>query len=96
MREKIVKFKSVPEFFEKEKCGFKPYTYRYIDSYSDERFKILGQALRAGHFLNYENKYIIEIENTLTKETFRRVITDVFKTGEFLIIAWRHNDEEEA
>lgn len=93
--DKIVKFKSYPEYFEKEKIGFKPYTYRYIDSYSDERFKILGQALRAGHFLNYENKYIIEIENTLTKETFRRVITDVFKTGEYLIIAWRHTDEEE-
>ena len=30
------------EYFEKEKCGFKPYTYRYIDSYSDERFQILG------------------------------------------------------
>ena len=85
---KIVSFKSIPEYFEKEKCGFKPYTYRYIDSYSDERFQIL----RAGHFLNYSHKYIIEITNSITGESFRRVITDVFKTGEHLIIAWRENE----
>ena len=59
------------------------------DSYSDERFKILGEALRAGYFFNYQHNYIIEIINSITGESFRRIITDVFKTGEFLIIAWR-------
>lgn len=88
---KIVSFKSIPEYFEKEKCGFKPYTYRYIDSYSDERFQILGEALRAKHYFNYQHNYIIEITNSITGESFRRIITDVFKTGECLIIAWKEN-----
>ena len=61
---------------------------------NDERFQILGEALRAGHFLNYPHKYIIEIINSITGESFRRVITDVFKTGEHLIIAWRGNERD--
>ena len=89
--DKIVSFKSIPKYFEKEKCGFKPYTYRYIDSYSDERFQILGEALRAKHYFNYQHNYIIEIINSITGESFRRIITDVFKTGECLIIAWKEN-----
>jgi hypothetical protein len=78
----IVKFKSHPIFFDKEKSGLKPNTVRMVPT-ADERFEALDQRI-AG---------IIEIENTETKEVFQRVITDIsFWNGQF-IISWKHSEE---
>jgi hypothetical protein len=75
----IVKFKSHPIFFEKEKDGRKPNTVRMVPT-ADERFEALDQRTAT----------IIEITNTETKEFFQRVITDIsFWNGQF-IISWRH------
>ncbi|KDE68982.1 hypothetical protein MWG07_09210 [Fusobacterium necrophorum] len=88
----VVRFKSYPKFFEKEKSGLKCNTVRVFDTY-DDRIKFLYNV-----FSEKEKDVFIEIENTETKEKFQRVISDVstFKIGneEVYIISWRHEDDE--
>ena len=75
----IIKFKSNPIFFKKERSGLKPNTVRMVST-ADERFKALDEKTAT----------IIEIENTETKEFFLRMITDIsFWNGQF-IISWKH------
>lgn len=76
-----IKFKSLPRFWIKEKDGRKPNTVRLIPD-NDFRFVRLRR----------ESNMIIEIENTETKEIFKRVITDYSEFGELGIISWRHED----
>lgn len=80
----MVKFKSIPAMYEKEKSGIKPNTVRIIDEF-DDRFKRL-----------YENiETLITIENTHTKETFTRKVRDVSVWNNLMIISWEHEDDSE-
>jgi len=81
--DKII-FKSIPEFWEKEFSGKKPYTVRLL---SEEEYKLSG--IHGMH-----DKLFIEIQNTETKQSFIREVKDVSLLGEFLGkylvgIAWR-------
>jgi len=77
----MVKFKSIPAMFVKEKDGRKPNTIRLVDE-MDERFEKL-----------YNNETnLITIENTETGETVTRVITDVSVWNKMMIVSWRHED----
>jgi hypothetical protein len=79
-----VVFKSIPEIYDKEKRGIKPNTARFVDDFSDYRFK----DLRDG------SANEIEIVNTKTNESFVRDIQDItFFYPEdkptLVIISWR-------
>jgi hypothetical protein len=75
-----VRFKSVPENYEKEKSGRKPNTVRVVAA-DDLRFP----------FLNDRTAGSIEIINSETEESFRREITDItFWDGRF-IISWKQS-----
>lgn len=82
----LVEFKSVPEFFEKERSGKKPNTERFFEDDTDERLTKLDLGLAKR----------IRITNTDTKEAFERTITDITRwpnpNGEDLIwvISWLH------
>ena len=65
----VVKFKSLPIVFEKEKSGKKPFTIREIDV--DNRFEWITAMWRLGEF-GY-----IQIINSENKESFKRRITDI-------------------
>jgi hypothetical protein len=88
---RAVIFKSRPEFYNKEKRGFKPNTSRIEEDLTerDERFIILDDW-------QPEDMLYITIENTDTAETFTRLITDVsffnyLKQGiKLYIISWKH------
>lgn len=71
---KIVKFKSLPEFYKKEKNFTKTNTVREYEA-NDERFEILKET--AGQYLKGHSKYGIEIVNSKTGESFQRFIQDV-------------------
>ncbi len=72
------RFKSTPENWRKERSGVKPNTVRCIEE-DDPRFLIKeGDA--------------IAIENTLTQETFMRVVADVTLWDDLHIISWRHEE----
>jgi len=77
-----VKFKSIPEMYEKEKSGIKPNTIRKIEGF-DERFNKLVSG---------ECKTIV-IENKETGEKFFREITDVSIWNDLFIISWKHKKE---
>lgn len=81
----MVKFKSLPEFYFKEKRGLKPNTVREID-YRDERFTKLIEG---------KERYIT-IENTKTKECFTRFISDVSVHKNLMIISWVHSEGEKS
>lgn len=79
----MVKFKSIPAMFVKEKDGRKPNTLRKIDM-KDKRFhKLLSQIVN-----------FIEIENSETGEIFQRAITDVTAWDDWMIISWYHSISE--
>ncbi len=82
--EKIIRFKSEPVYFDKEKSGCKNNTIRRWERW-DSRFSDLD------YFEHGDNMYI-EIENKDTGEVFSRKIRDVTKFLDeymlFYIITW--------
>lgn len=70
-----ISFRSLPEFYAKERDGTKPHTER-----------ILSRAERNMLWEKLEDldTRIIEIENQQTRESFRRIITDVSEIGRLL------------
>jgi len=78
----MVKFKSIPEMWIKEKNGRKPNTVREIDE-MDTRFQMLMES----------ETNLITIENSETGETFSRAITDVSIWNNLMIISWKHYDK---
>ena len=89
-----IEFKSLPEYFAKEKSGVKNNTVRIVDI-ADARFKILSEH-NCG-----ERDLEIVIENKDTGEKFKRTLKDVtfFNAGNtadgerneisLVIITWR-------
>ena len=77
-----VEFKSIPEYFIKEKSGRKSNTIRDYNSL-DKRHKLLIEG----------RAETIMIKNTETKETFVRKITDVCFFKGMLVISWKHNSQ---
>ena len=75
----LVKFKSIPENYVKEKDGRKPNTERVIEA-TDVRWKKLSKGI-ATH---------VRITNTETGEYFTRKITDVTFWNGIVVISWRH------
>lgn len=83
MSKNIVRFRSTPENYEKEKDGRKPNTVRIL-SQEDPRRKVLA----AWHPLA---RLDVVIENTETAEIFvRDDVTDVTYFNHNWIISWRH------
>jgi len=78
-----IKFKSLPEHYNKEKSGIKNNTTRWIND-KDMRFTALMNM--AGGDSPMEN---IEIENSETGESFVRQIKDVTVFSPVIIITWR-------
>ncbi len=78
MDEKIprVEFKSTPDYYHKERSGLKPNTVRKIDK-DDVRFKLLRNGCQ-----------VIVITNALTKQSFKRYITDYTQWEHWAIISW--------
>ena len=72
----IVKFKSAPFYYSKEKAGLKPNTVRRVES--DERFSKLTN--RTAHF--------ITIQNSKNGKQFIRRITDISFWEGLVIISW--------
>lgn len=79
----IVKFKSFPVNYEKEKDGRKPNTLRLKET-NDYRFVHLGAMMLSGDYGK------IQIKNSGTEESFVRTITDVSEWQGWIIISWRH------
>jgi hypothetical protein len=80
-----VEFKSLPEYYEKERLGLKCNTVRLHDKRGDNRFNLLDLWL-AGEL----RELYVKIKNTDTKKIFKRKITDVTKFDDYYIISWRH------
>ena len=81
---KTIKFKSVQHHWRKEYLGLKSNTVRFSKE-DDIRFEILKD------FINGKiNAINIEIENTITKEVFKRRVTDVSYYCNIFIISWEH------
>lgn len=81
-----VRFKSGSEYYFKEKSGLKPNTLRIQDKWNDKRFKLLN-----GFATGKRKDLTIDIENTLTGESFHRLVKDVSFYGGYYIISWGVN-----
>ena len=79
-----VKFKSNPEFYQKELYGIKPNTIRKPDKSHDPRFMLLEEFSQGTR-----NVLFIRIENTINGDSFRRKINDVSFYAGYYIISWR-------
>jgi len=84
-------FKSIPEFWEKEFSGKKPYTVRLLDKVD---FLLLQDML------DEHSNLLIEIRSTETECSFVREVRDVSLFGEFLGkylvgIAWQKPKKSE-
>lgn len=84
MEKKTVRFKSVPENFEKEKSGLKPNTVRHFDEGEKDVREELLNAKAATH---------IEIVNSETGEIFEREISDITYWDEQYVISWLREPE---
>lgn len=83
---KTIRFKSYQENWKKEYLGLKSNTVRFIDQKdNDIRFEIMFDYINGK--INLLN---IELENTLSKETFIREVTDITYFQNFFIISWIH------
>jgi hypothetical protein len=78
-------FKSKSPFFEKERDGIKPNTFRQLGD-NDSRFDELMQIIQT------KEEAEITIFNPVTKETFTRRITDVTYYEGWFIISWKHQE----
>ncbi|MCZ7362873.1 MAG: hypothetical protein O8C58_06020 [Candidatus Methanoperedens sp.] len=77
-------FKSLPEFFHKEKTGLKCNTIRTFIKVSEfKEFEAFKEA-----FDKLPNKQI-QIINTVTSESFIRRLTDISPFEEHFIFSWR-------
>ena len=81
-----LKFKSIPLMYSKERIGLKNNTLRKIDV-TDGRICKLIYAMN-GEAVNFDG--LIEIENSVSKESFVRQITDITEWEGMLIITWKH------
>lgn len=79
----MIKFKSLPEYYEKEKSGRKNNTVRWIED-KDMRFMALKNMASGDSPM--EN---IEITNKESGESFVRQIKDVTVYDPVIIITWR-------
>ncbi len=82
---KLIRFKSLPEYWNKERIGLKKNTLRKVDM-GENKFKMLEEwekIMKDGHFI-----FFIEITNTETKESFRKRITDITFYKGWVIISW--------
>lgn len=77
----VVRFKSTPANWNKEKSGAKANTVRRLDT--DERFETLRKWADTGKYGT------IEMQNTETKEVFKRDVSDVTFWADSVIISWR-------
>jgi len=77
LEDKTIKFKSNPEYYEKEESGLKPNTVRKMDDWTSER----RQKCRDAEF--------IKIVNTETGKHFIRKITDKTYMINLVIISWK-------
>ena len=82
---KTIKFKSLPEYFIKEKSGLKPNTIRFFEKSTDDRLL----ALNKFKFWQ-DTPLMIEITNTDSGKIFTRVVSDVSPYHDFYIISWFH------
>ncbi len=81
---KTIRFKSNQDNWKKEYLGLKRNTVRRFTINKDDiRQEVLDNFIDA-----LWTSINIEIENTLTKETFIRQVTDVTKWHDFYIISW--------
>lgn len=78
----VVRFKSLPNYWQKEKDGRKPNTIRKIKD--EEKFEILLKFMD-----NEISELNIIIHNTFNGESFERQIKDVTEWNNLLIISWR-------
>jgi len=85
--EKIINFKSCPEFYEKEKDGRKPNTERFFDGADNTKRK---------QRLERNEPYLIRITNTKTGESFLRRITDISRWEDIWIISWDATEQARA
>lgn len=76
----VVRFKSDPENYRKEKTDLKNNTVRLVDR--DPRFKMLAKLASVGGY-GY-----IEITENGTNSSFVRVISDVTYIDKYVIITW--------
>jgi len=80
-----VAFKSIPENWKKEFLGLKKNTIRVTNQDNDVRFE---------HLRDFEDgnikRLVIEIINTETKESFRRLVSDVTTTTELIKCNHKH------
>jgi len=83
---KTIKFKSTHDNWRKEYLGLKTNTIRKFGDRTDVRLEILRDYID-----EIWNLITIEIENTKTSETFKRIVTDVTKFEDYYIISWRHD-----
>lgn len=81
-----IKFKSVPEMFEKERSGRKPNTVRR----SDDAGEVAQMEMFARDVCTSRVK-CIQIENSETGETFLRLVTDVSLYGDIYIFSWMNS-----
>ena len=77
---KGVNFKSLPIFFEKEKCNLKNNTVREDDG--GDRFRTLQNIDLS------KEKLFLRITNSETGEYFERAIRDVSIYGKIFIMTW--------
>ncbi len=84
-----VQFKTKEPYYSKEEDGNKCNTVRKIDGYNDVRFEDLMELIQADDYFG-SCKGTITIVNPITKESFKRQITDVTYFDERFIISWRH------
>lgn len=79
-QQRNILFKSIPEYWIKEKMNIKRNTVRFIDN--DIRFHYLNQ------FIKGDINLMIGIKNTLTNEVFYREVKDVTLWEGLYIISW--------
>ena len=82
----IITFKSRPEFFNKEESGIKNNTVRYL---SDE------EARKVDRVQCLFSEVLIQITNTETGDSFRRVIRDISTNEDVTVFTWDLEEESE-
>ena len=85
IKNKTIRFKSIPVNWNKECLGLKRNTIRKRNPKepNDERFEILDIWMCAEM-----DELTVEIEDTKTGEAFSRLVTDVTKWNGTYIISW--------
>lgn len=78
-----IEFKSMPEYYKKEKAGLKPNTVRNIEI-NEKKFQVLiGQMV--------EESYGLITIKGLHGNRFTRQINDITVWGNIMIISWEHD-----